>query len=203
MTQSVNLYLPEFRKKQEWLDAFRMVQVAGLLLLLLAVGAGWQHWQLANSQSELQAAETRRVAAVTATADLRASFGSQTPSQTLLDQNQRLQAELDEKRAILSFMRGRQLGNTAGFSPFMADLARYHVQGLSLRAIQLTRDGRSVALSGEVLRAELVPLYLQALNRSDAFRGMNFAGLQISSVAGPASGDATQQVLDFTVSTGN
>lgn len=203
MKQSVNLYLPEFRKKQEWLDALRMAQMTGLLLLLLAVGTGWQYWQLERSADELQAAEARRSAAVTATAELRASFGSQTPSQTLLDQNQRLQSELDEKRAILSFMRGRQLGNTSGFSPFLADLARYHIQGLSLQDIHLTRDGRSVSLSGEVLRAELVPLYLQALNRSEAFRGMNFEVLQISGVAGPGSGDVKQQVFDFTVSTGN
>ena len=91
MKQSVNLYLPEFRKKQEWLSALRMVQLTGLVLLLLAAGAGWEYWQLGQRAADLRAAEASRAAAVIATADLRASFGSQAPDQSVLAQIQQLE----------------------------------------------------------------------------------------------------------------
>jgi hypothetical protein len=201
MKQSVNLYLPEFRRKQEWLDALRMVQATGVLLLLVALGYGWETWQLANANADLVQAEARRNAAVAATAELRASFGVQAPDQSVLDQNQQLEDALKEKRAILEFMRGNDLGNTGGFSEFLADLARYHVQGLSLKEISISRDGKSVTLSGEVARAELVPIYLQNLNRGAAFRGLEFAALQIKEAAAPAAGSAQQSLFAFTVST--
>lgn len=201
MKQSVNLYLPEFRKKPEWLDALRMVQLAGVVLLLLAVGSGWEYFQLGRTREALAEAEARRVAAVNATAELRASFGVQAPDQSVLDQNQQLEDALKEKRAILEFMSGKDMGNTRGFSAYLADLARYHVQGLSLKTISLSQNGQSVALTGDVVRAELVPIYLQNLNRGASFRGLSFHALQIAETAQPAAGDDTAPVFAFTVST--
>jgi hypothetical protein len=201
--QSVNLYLPEFRKQQDWLDAARMLQLAGLLLLGVALGLVWQVWQLERSERVLAAAEAQRAAAVAATGALRASFGPQTPSEELLEQSRQLESVLQERRVVLDFMGSGQLGNTRGFSPFLADLARYHVQGLSLKSIRLAEDGRSVVLSGEVLRAELVPMYLQALDRGKSFRGLSFQVLQIADSPVRSADAAGQQVFNFTVSTGN
>jgi len=201
MKQSVNLYLPEFRKKQEWLSALRMVQLTGLVLLLLAAGAGWEYWQLGQRAADLRAAEASRAAAVIATADLRASFGSQAPDQSVLAQIQQLEGALQEKRAILEFMSGKDLGNTSGFSSYLADLARYHVPGLRLRTISLSQNGKFVSLGGDVAKAELVPIYLQNLNRGASFRGLSFHALQISETAMPAATDDVQPVFGFTVST--
>ena len=114
MKQAVNLYLPEFRKQPDWLDAARMLQAVGLVLLLLALGAGWEFWQLSRLEREWQAAEALRVEAVNTTAQLRASFGTQAPDQSVVEQNARLEATLKEKNAILGFMDGNELGNTAG-----------------------------------------------------------------------------------------
>ena len=46
----------------------------------------------------------------------------------LLDDIARLESELGGKQALLQFMEGRELGNTAGFSEHLADLrCRYEV----------------------------------------------------------------------------
>lgn len=201
MKQSVNLYLPEFRRKPDWLDATRMLQAMGLVVLLLALTAGWEFWQLFRLDREWQAAETLRVEAVSATATLSASFGTQAPDQSVVEQNVRLEAALKEKNAILGFMDGNDLGNTAGFSSYLADLARYHVQGLSLKTISLSQNGRSVALTGEVEQAELVPLYLQNLSKGASFRGLSFHALQISELEPADAAAGTVPVFQFTVST--
>lgn len=201
MKQSVNLYLPEFRKKPEWLNAARMLQATGVVLLLLAVNAGWEYFQLFRLEREWLAAEALRVEAVNSTAQLRASFGTQAPDQAVVEQNQQLEAALKEKNAILAFMSDNDLGNTAGFSSYLADLARYHVQGLSLKSINLSQNGGSVALSGEVARAELVPIYLQNLSQGASFRGLSFHALQIAELAPADNAAASAPVFQFTVST--
>lgn len=201
MKQSVNLYLPEFRRKPEWLTALRMVQATGLVMLLLVLGAAWEYWQLFSLEKEWQGAEALRLEAVASTAALRASFGTQAPDQSVVEQNARLEAALKEKNAILGFMDGNDLGNTAGFSSFLTDLARYHVQGLSLKSISLSQNGRMVALSGEVARAELVPLYLQNLNQGESFRGLSFHALQIAELAPADKESGVEPVFRFTVST--
>lgn len=201
--QSVNLYLPEFRRKRDWLTALRMVQATGLLVALVAVTGAWETVRLALAESRFAEVDAQRAAAAAVTEELRRSYGSQLPSDSLTEQNRQLEESLQEKRAIMEFMRSRQPGNTSGFSPYLADLARFHVQGLSLRSIRLSQDGAEVSLSGEVARAELVPMYLQALNRSESFRGLDFQALQIAETPTPATGAEGQQVFDFTVSTGN
>jgi hypothetical protein len=200
MKQAVNLYLPEFRKKRDWLDALRMVQAMGALLLLLAAWAGLESWQLSRAEQVWTEAEARRVAAENLTTQLRASFGSQSPDQTIVEQNRQLEDALKEKRAMLAFMDGKDMGNTAGFSSFMADLARYHVQGLSLNSISLSRNGKSLTLEGEVAKAELVPIYLQSLSRGNSFRGLSFNDLAISELGAPATA-GSQPVFAFKVST--
>jgi hypothetical protein len=200
MKQAVNLYLPEFRKKREWLDALRMVQATGALLLLLAAWVGLESWQLSRDEQVWTEAEAHRVAAENLTAQLRASFGTQAADENLVVQNEQLQSDLKEKRAILTFMEGKDLGQTTGFSDFMADLARYHVQGLSLKSINLSQNGKSVTLDGEVMQAELVPMYLQSLNRGTSFRGLSFHDLVISELALPAE-SAQQPAFSFKVST--
>lgn len=206
MRQSVNLYLPEFRKKPEWLNASRMAQVTGLVLLLLVMSVGWEFWLLFRLERDWDAAEAERAAVMAATTELRSSFGTQAPDQSVVEQNARLEAALKEKNAILGFMDGNDLGNTAGFSSYLADLARYHVQGLSLTSITLSQNGRTVALAGEVEQAELVPLYLQNLSQGASFRGLSFHALNIAEQepAGLLEGTGqagTVPIFQFTVST--
>lgn len=201
MKQSVNLYLAEFRRKPDWLDATRMLRATGVVLLLLVLDAGWEGWQLFRLEREWEAAEARREAAIAATAQLRSSFGTQAPDQSVVEQNNRLEAALKEKNAILGFMGGNDLGNTSGFSPYLADLARYHVQGLSLESINLSQNGQNVALTGVVESADLVPLYLQNLSQGASFRGLSFHALQIAELE-PAEGqEAAVPLFRFTVST--
>lgn len=204
MKQSVNLYLPEFRKKKDWLTAVHMVQVCGLAMLLMLLVAGWEYWNVQKLNQELQEVEQQRVAAVEATNSLRTSFGSQSPDQDIVEQNRRLEETVNEKQAILEFLRGRDLGNTGGFSEYLADLARYHTEGMSLDAISLTSNGESVSLRGSVLRAELVPIYLQNLSQGESFRGMSFHTLDIAEAvlaAGPGSEAQELNAWNFSVST--
>lgn len=179
MKQSINLYLPEFRKEKDWLDALRMVQVLGVSVLVVALVTGFQYWQSEELNKELAVIDQQLQVAVNETAALRASFGAQSEDPVLLQAIADAEESLQIKQVILKFMTGREMGNSEGFSEYMADLARYHTQGLSLTNINLSKGGTAVTLAGQVLRTELVPLYLQNLSQGQSFDGKEFYTLQI------------------------
>lgn len=183
MKQHVNLYLPEFRKQQDWLDAVRMLQLFGLGLLLLGVATGYEYFDLFRHNRAYAAVEVQRQTEASATAALRASYGNQSEDPNILAEIAQVEGVLQTKQAILQFMTGRDLGNTAGFSEYLADLARYHTQGLSLSGIKLEDGGGQVTLVGSVLKAELVPIYLQSLSEGASYRGKDFYTVQISEAA--------------------
>lgn len=201
MQQSVNLYLPEFRKKKHWLDAVRMLQLVGATVAVLVLATGWDYWQLSQSRADLVVREQQRQAAVAATAALRAEFGDQSADLTLQERIERMEQDLRAKETLLQFLEGSDLGNAEGFSEYLADLSRFHLQGLSLQSIQLADGGRSVVLGGQVLQTELVPRYLQSLSQGASFSGKNFETLNIrDEMTGAAAGAAP--VWNFEVRSG-
>jgi hypothetical protein len=188
--QNVNLYLPEFRKKKNWLDAEKTVLIAGAGIVLMVVASGIEYWQLMQLRNVLAAKGQEYQDAAAATNALLAQYGVQTEDPALLENIRELEDDLQSKQALLQFLEGRELGNADGFSEYMADLSRYHVQGLSLDFVSLTNGGRAVELAGQVLKPELAPIYLQELAKGSAYAGMEFESLQIEDVAiTTASGD--------------
>ena len=186
--QNVNLYLPEFRKKKHWLDAEKMVLVAGAGIALLIVATVIEYVQLAQLRSDLAFTNQQHAQMVAATAQLLGEYGVQTEDPALLESIEALQEDLQSKQALLQFLEGRELGNAEGFSEHLSDLARYHVQGLALTEFALTDGGSSVELGGQVLKADLVLLYLQNLSKGATYAGTNFETLQISDVPISTSG---------------
>ncbi|HEY0961425.1 MAG TPA: hypothetical protein VGE69_03630 [Pseudomonadales bacterium] len=180
VVQNINLYLPEFRRRKHWLDAGKMLMLTGAACGLLVLISAIEYWQLARLRADRAVADAQLQQTLDATAALIDEFGVQTEDIALLDNIRELETELQSKQVLLEFLEGRELGNANGFSEHLADLSRYHVQGLSLTQIQLSNGGRSVTLAGEVVKAELVPIYLQNLSKGATYSGTDFERLQIS-----------------------
>ncbi len=191
VVQNINLYLPEFRKKKSWLDAEKTILIAGAALVLGLIASGVDYWQLSQLRGELAVKEQEYAQASAATSALMAQYGVQTEDPALLDNIRELEEDLQSKQALLQFLEGRELGNAEGFSEYLSDLSRYHVQGLSLNHVTLTNGGRAVELAGHVVKAELPAIYLQELARGRAYAGMEFESLEIEELpAEPGVPDA-------------
>lgn len=181
MTQQINLYLPEFRKEKDLLSFANMVAAVIALVIILALVSGARYYgsyqlgqAIAEKQRLLQEARER-------TNELADSFGSQNEDSQLANEVRQLEENLQGKRTLLNFLDGRDIGNVDGFSEYLADLSRFHIDGLRLTRINLRGGGQNVFLSGEVARAENVPLYLQNLRNGASYNGKNFETLRISS----------------------
>lgn len=201
MNQNINLYLPEFRRERMWLDPTRMLQwVAGVVFVVALVSAWQMRLQRSREVMLLQAeAESQQLAAQVA--ELETQLASVAATQTLETEITALQTQLREKQVLLDFLEGRELGNVTGFSEYLADLSRYHMSGLSLTGIVLRGGGTEVALSGQVLEAELVPLYIQNLRKGQAYLGKNFQTLTIGNAAA-ATNSSANGFLEFEVASG-
>ena len=198
MRQEVNLYLPEFRKREDWLDFNNMLWLSVAFVLLLAVVSGFQYWQIFSMGGELAQLNGQKQAAVARTNTLINSFGVQSEDKDLSASVTQLETSLAEKKDLLDFLEGRDLGNTSGFSEFLADLSRYHIPGLRITSVQLSEGGKRVRLGGEVGRAEYVPLFLQNLSQGKAYQGMSFETLKMGE---PETRQEDNGILAFEVAT--
>ncbi len=190
MRQQINLYLPEFRPRRDWLDARRLVQasvgLAGLLVLL----GGYDYWRLSSLQGrvpELQqtlATETERAErleqAVTGEAD-----------DALLEEIDEREQRLERSRQLLSFLEQTNLGNTTGFSGYLQDLARATFDGLWLTRIRFSNGGTSIHLQGQAERTAMVPDYVGRLgNGRSALSERRFNRLIGTRVSEDSDGDS-------------
>jgi len=200
MNQQINLYLPQFRKKKDWLDFENMVGLTVVFAVLLVIATlieGYSSYSLQGKVDELEADLSEARNRTNALID---TYGVQSEDSSLASSVQTLQENLAGKKALLNFLDGRDIGNTAGFSEFLADLARYHIDGLRLTSINLRNGGESVFLGGEVSRAENVPLYLQNLRNGESYNGKTFQTLKISNATADNQLDT---IMTFDVATGS
>lgn len=182
MNQQINLYLPEFRKEKDWLSVPAMLVICGAFVVLLAITTGVKYLGTYGIEKDIATRQGELNAAREATNALVDSYGVQTEDPRLAAEIQQLEQNLVGKRTLLEFLDGRYIGNVDGFSEYLADLARFHVSGLSLDSIDLREGGRDVTLRGEVSQAENVPLYLQNLSNGESYEGKVFGALRLNEI---------------------
>jgi len=196
MHQQINLYLPEFRKEKDILNVRFMAQALVVLVLILGGLTAFDYLRISQLDTALANSQTERQAAIERVNALIVQFGDQSEDPALTARVRNLETELTEKRRLVQFMEGRDFGNTRGFSEHLSDLSRYHLSGLRLTNIALSNGGANISLQGEVLRGELVPMYLQSLSQGETFAGKTFQTVRLDSAGSDSS-------VQFSVSTGN
>ncbi len=196
MNQQINLYLPEFRPRRDHLGAERMLAILGITVALLAIISLASQWQLSGLQARVGGLQAELNASRANTTALANTLSSQTQDQALVSSMGQLEDNYQGKRLLLDFLGAQSHGNVSGFSDHLADLARYHVEGVRITNVDLSNGAQRVMLRGEVFRPELVPLYLQNLSNGRAYLGKNFGSLRID------EGTAGSPVLRFNVASG-
>ena len=198
MTQQVNLYNPIFERKKKPFSLRAMG--AGLGVIALAIGflyayaviktqsAGRLAVQLAE-QLTVQRDQLAKLAAVPA----------RTPDKNLEAEVARLDAEVRSRQRTLQALRTGELGNTAGFSEFLAALGRRAVPGIWLTSVTIAESGNELVVQGRALRADLMPAFLRGLNDEPVMRGRKITEMRLAAktVAKPAEGSTPREPEAF------
>ena len=194
MQQQINLYLPEFRVKNDPLTAPRMFQIVGGLIAVLVLVSAFNvisRWQLNGELEQLRitlAEETRR------TDELGDELARRSQNTALVDRLDRAEARLNASQQIRNYLSQTKLGNVDGFSEYFKDLSRASSEGISLNSFAITGGGEGVQITGSVMDSATVPRYVANIERGRSpLRNMNFN----SSIS---RGDVTSDFFSFTLS---
>jgi hypothetical protein len=91
-----------------------------------------------------------------------------------------LEAQLKARQEIVDALRRGLVGTTSGFSEYMRVFSRQTLQGVWLTGFDITAGGDELTIAGRALSADLVPAYLQRLNREAAIQGRQFGSMVIN-----------------------
>lgn len=177
--QNINLYQRE-RRRGGGPRPRQMQLGAALLVAALSIHGAWQGWQLHAARVVARLAEQQAIQAEATLEAIKADFREPRLDPKLPQQLAEHEAENHELERLADHLKALDAQRSSGFAALLQGLAdRHPPQGLWLTQIRLHSGGDDLALRGLTQDQELLPLYLQSLGQSTAFRGRNFAHLDL------------------------
>lgn len=191
MSQQINLFNPIFLQQKKYFSAVAMVQALGLLLAGMVVLYGFElrqknSLQELRDQTEQQGAERREQL-------LRfgKDFSDHGRSKALEEELARVEPRLRSRQDLLTEITTGIGGDVQGFSLYMTALARQHLDGLWLTAVDISGKPGDLVIKGKVLNGELVPAYVRSLSREPALSGRAVSELKLVAKEGAPVAAAT------------
>jgi hypothetical protein len=179
MYQQINLYQPIFRKQRQIFSAVTMLQAVGAVAAALLAIYGYGLVKVHALEAEVLQLEGREKALTTQLMRIDPALGANRRSE-LEAEVRRLNATLLDQQRLIDVLREQPLGDTKGFSGYLAALARQRTPELWLTRIGINGGTAAIELAGRSLRPELVPEYMQRLGTEPALAGQHFDKLEIA-----------------------
>jgi hypothetical protein len=213
MSQNINLLGPAFRKQRRMLTLATVVQGFGITLAAMLAYHVILQQQVNGLAAELRTSEGLLGSQRNYVEKLKGRPAALKPDAQLEAEVGRLEGELNTAREAMETLKGGALGNQRGFAEYLRAFSRQSLNGLWLTGFSIAGNGE-LEIRGRVLSPDLVPSYIQRLNREQVLAGRSFARLEMSrpkpepvpapakdnkaSAAAPA---ALPRYLDFSLAT--
>jgi len=205
VSQQLNLFNPLFLRQKKYFSSRTMLRGLAVVVAALATVHVFQRVQLAALERHFAEADQQFTTAQQQLANF-AADAKRGPSKVLVDEATRLEAQLKAQEALLDSLDNGGLGNTKGFSHYLAALARQTVPGVWLTGFAANGSDGPLAIRGRLLRPELLPSYIRMLNREDALRGHGFTEVRLAApeakaapIAGKGGHGANARYVEFTL----
>ncbi|HET7670920.1 MAG TPA: PilN domain-containing protein [Burkholderiales bacterium] len=194
MSQQINLYNPAFQKKERPFSVRTMSVSLGLLAAGLVALYGFAAVQTRSAEraaaqlGEQLKAQREQLATLS-------KVPVRMPAKALEAELAKLEAEVKARQTTLQALGTGELGNTGGFSEFLAALGRQAIPGVWLTSVTIGESGNQLLVQGRALRAELMPAFLRALNKEPVMRGRRVTEMKLSA----KSDDRKQAFVEFSL----
>ncbi|MDD4962317.1 MAG: fimbrial assembly protein [Gallionella sp.] len=179
MSQQINLFNPIFLRQQKMFSLLTMVQALGLIVLGSGFFYGYAQYQVTQLTRQSEESDQRFKVGQASLTRYTSEFSPQQANKLLQDEVQNLEQQNTEQAKVVSTLKSGEVGNTTGYSAYMQAFSRQVIEGLWLTGFSVLGDGAHMTLSGGVLRAELLPAYIQRLNNEVVIQGKTFSKLQM------------------------
>jgi hypothetical protein len=178
LSQNINLLGTAFRKQRRLLTLATVAQFLGLTLAALLGYQFYLQQQVNGLAAELRASEGLLSSQRGYVDKLRGKAAAK-PDAQLETEIGRLETELKLAREAMEALKGGAFGNQQGFAEYLRAFSRQSLNGLWLTGFSIAGSG-DLEIRGRVLSPDLLPSYIQRLNREQVLAGRSFARLEMS-----------------------
>lgn len=206
MSQEINLLNPAFRKRREPLSAVGLAQGAAMVLAAILAFYGYARYQVQGLERGAREVETLLKAEQERQAKASAELTARPRQPQLEAELAREEAKLKARSQALQVLESGALGSSEGFAEYLRAFARQKIAGLWLTKLTLSGGGLRMAIEGRALSPDLLPDYINRLNRERVLQGRAFDTLEISRPAAEGAKEGKEaaqpaRYLEFTLST--
>ena len=191
MSQNINLVNPAFRKQRQRVTLATVAQCVGLTLAVLLSYHYYLRQQVSGVAAELQSADALLKSQRGYLDKLKGRAAAPKPEAQLDADIARYEDELKNAREAMAALKGGAFGNQQGFAEYLRAFSRQSMNGLWLTGFTISGNG-DLEIRGRVLSPDLVPSYIQRLNKEKVLAGRSFARLEMNRPGAqpPAAGAA-------------
>jgi hypothetical protein len=179
MSQNINLVNPAFRKQRQPVTLATVAQCLGLTLAVLFGYHYYLQQQVKGLAAELQSSEGLLKSQRGYMERLKGKASAPKPDAQLDAAIARHEEELKSAREAMAALKGGAFGNQQGFAEYLRAFSRQSMNGLWLTGFTITGSGE-IEIRGRALSPELVPSYIQRLNKEKVLAGRSFARLEMN-----------------------
>jgi hypothetical protein len=178
MSQNINLFDPAFRKPRQLLKLSLVAQLLGVTLAAL-IGYHYYLQQQASGLAGELAATEKLLRAQGSFVDKLQDKAVPPVTEAQLDTEiGRLEAELKLAVESVAALKGGAFGSRRGFSEYLRAFSRQAIGGLWLTGFSI--GGGELEIRGRALSPDLVPSFIQRLNREQVLAGHHIARLELA-----------------------
>lgn len=199
MSQQINLFNPVFLKQKKYFSVVTMLQALGLIVAGSILFYGYAWYQVRQLDVQTREITRRYEAEQKRLVNYANEFSPQRAAQQLNEELQALETQSASQQTLLDTLKSGAIGNTQGYSEYLRAFARQAVSGLWLTGFDIVGDGAQMMLYGATSSPQLVPSYIQRLNREAALRGKSFAALQMSRPKAADEAGAPRGYVEFSL----
>ena len=179
MSQNINLFSPALRKQRRLLTIATVAQCLGVVLAALFSYQFYLQQQIGGLTEELRATEGV-LSSQRGFAERLKGKGAAAKADAQLETDiARLESELKLARESMEALKGGAFGNQQGFAEYLRAFSRQSLNGLWLTGFTIAGSG-DLEIRGRALSPDLLPSYIQRLNRERVLAGRSFARLEMS-----------------------
>ena len=178
MSQNINLFGSHLRKQRPVISINMLVGCLAVTLLALAAYQAFLLQEAKGLAEELASARSLLKVQRGYVDKLQGESVARKGDSQLDAETARLENELKQARESMDALKGGVIGTQEGFAEYLRAFSRQSLNGLWLTG--LTIGGGEIEIRGRAASPDLVPGYIQRLNREKVLAGRSFARLEMT-----------------------
>ena len=193
MIQQINLYQDNLgTDSQSSLNRYLLAIIVSLFLLLASSGLSW--YRISHQQARQQLLEEQLQQSTTKLLTLQSRLPNP-QNDALIDQEiQKSQTLYQNLSHIMELLSDSRQDRSQGFSSYFTAMAEQADRSVWLSRIRIDTVKTDISLEGSSFNPQSIPLLLQRLQTTPAFKGRNFARLSLQ------QSEKAPEQIDFSVS---